>query len=227
MPKFLRLLSKLWPLKSRPLVKLSKEPVLFSNPFVFFEVLKTLTFLVFIAVLLRGSFLEPFKIPSSSMEPTLEIGDHIFVSKLSYGFRLPFVAKTLYNFSSPKRGDVIVFTKPDDPITTDKDESKINIIKRAVAIAGDKVRVKDTQLFINGEPIQETYARWQQGGIRDFEETIVPDDTVFMLGDNRDESLDSRFWLSPFLEVKRVKGRAFLIYWNSAFSFKRMFKPIR
>ena len=176
---------------------------------------KTLLLFLLAAFLLRASVVEAFRIPSLSMFPTLRIGDHILVSKLSYGLRLPLMTDSAFMFSFPKRGDIVVFTRPDEPGTTE-DESAINIIKRVVAIAGDTVEVRDTRVFINGVVQNEPFARWQLNGIPDgyFGPERVPEGHVFLMGDNRDHSKDSRFWASPFLDVHRIKGRALMIYWS-------------
>jgi len=189
--------------------------------------IKSITIFFAIALTLRASVVEAFRIPSGSMEPTLEIGDHLLVNKLSYGLRLPLVSETVFDYDSPERGDIVVFTRPDDPRTSDQDESDTNIIKRVVGIAGDEVEVRGTYLYINGQRQDEDYARWQNGGAHNFSKLKVPEGNIFLLGDNRDLSKDSRFWSPPYLETSRVKGRAFIIFWNSSFSFKRMFNIIR
>lgn len=177
---------------------------------------KTLVIFLAAALFLRASVVEAFKIPSGSMIPTLRIGDHILVSKLSYGVRLPFTTNSAYVFSQPQRGDIVVFTRPDEDVTPLEDESEINIIKRVVGLPGDTVEVRDTKLYINNQPIDEEYARWEEGGIREgnFGPERVPEGHVFLLGDNRDHSRDSRFWQQPFLPIERVKGRAMIIYWS-------------
>ena len=195
----------------------------------FFQFIKTLLFFFGIAFLLRASVVEAFKIPSGSMEPTLLIGDHILVSKLRYGLHLPFLKEAVWEFSSPQRGDVVVFTQADDS-NTKEDESDTNIIKRVIALPGERVEVRGPAVFINGILLKEETARWVHGGTsRDFPLTTVPEGTVFLLGDNRDESKDARFWSNPFLPVSRIKGRAFLIYYNSQSNYKalkRMFSII-
>ena len=182
----------------------------------FFSVAKSLCLFLAIAFLLRASVVEAFKIPSSSMEPTLEIGDHILVNKLSYGLRLPFRATAVLNYSVPQRGDVVVFTLPDDHATPEIDESETNIIKRVIGLPGDTVKVQGTKLYINGKVYSEDekYAVWVLGGRTDFGPVTVPAGKVFLLGDNRDQSKDARFWIDPFLDISRIKGRAFIIYWN-------------
>lgn len=181
------------------------------------ELLKSFTSLILIALCLRASVVEAFKIPSSSMEPTLQIGDHILVNKLSYGVRLlGLQKKALWQYSVPERGDIVVFTLDDDPETPDIDESDTNLIKRVIGLPGDRIEVRGTNLFINGALYKpdNDYAIWQQGGTKNFGPMTVPPGKIFLMGDNRDFSKDSRFWKDHFLPVERVKGRAFLIYWN-------------
>jgi len=193
-------------------VQLSKGRVQINEVISFF---KTLAVLVVIAIFLRGSVVEAFKIPSGSMIPTLMIGDHILVSKFSYGIRLPFVTDMLYRYSMPQRGDVVVFTRPDDP-STSENEQDINIIKRVVGLPGDTIELRGTSLYINSQLYPEPYARYEDGGIRDgnFGPEKVPEGHIMLMGDNRDHSKDGRFWPYPFLEVNRVKGRALIIYWS-------------
>lgn len=189
------------------------------------EFAKTLIVFITIALLLRASVVEAYKIPSGSMKPTLEIGDHIIINKLSYGLRLPFFVETVYNYDTPEHGDVVVFTRPDDPST--------DIIKRVIGIPGDEIEVRGTKVYRNKQAIEESYAQWVYGGAKDFGPVRVPEGTVLLLGDNRDESKDSRFWtepdgqVHPFLDIRRIKGRAFLIYWNSSLEFNHLFNWIR
>jgi len=193
------------------------------------DVIKSFAFFIALALFLRASVVEAFKIPSSSMEPTLQIGDHILVNKLSYGARLPFMQQAFKYYSEPKREDVIVFTLPDDPDTPDKKEDKINIIKRVIGLGGDVVEVKGSKVYINGKYYEgdERFARWAQGGSKDFGPEVIPEGHVLMLGDNRDHSKDSRFWKNHYLDIKRVKGKAFLIYWNWPNPLKRILTAIR
>ena len=181
-----------------------------------YEFIKTLIGVLALALAIRTFIIEPFKIPSASMRPTLEIGDYILVLKYSYGIRLPFVADSPYQWDSPKRGDVVVFTRPDDPQTPGEDDSAINIIKRVVAVGGETVEVRGTQVFVNGQPLDEPYARWAEGGLLEgqFPPQKVPEGKIFLMGDNRDHSKDSRFWTDHFLDVTRVKGRAVVIFWS-------------
>ena len=196
----------------------------------FLPIAKQLVVLLIVVVFLRSSVVEAFRIPSQSMEPTLLVGDHILVNKLSYGFRLPLMAQSLWMWSAPKRGDIVVFTRPDDVATLNEDESATILIKRVIGLPGDKIEVRGAEVLINDHVYEEDakYARWIAGGASDFGPVTVPDGTVLLLGDNRDQSKDSRFWEdSPFLNIRRIKGRAFIIYWNSGFLFDRMFNILR
>lgn len=164
-----------------------------------------------LALFIRSFIVQAFKIPSGSMLPTLQIGDHILVNKFAYGVRVPVVGATLFDVSDPMRGDVVVFVYPEDP---HKD-----FIKRVVAIPGDLVEVKAKELLVNGEPAIDPHAHFVEGldgrGVspRDnFGPYTVPDGRVFVLGDNRDRSYDSRFW-GP-VAIDQLKGKAFLIYWS-------------
>jgi signal peptidase I len=167
---------------------------------------------VVLALFIRTFVVQAFKIPSGSMLHTLQIGDHILVNKFIYGVKIPFAGKTLIPVKEPKRGDIVVFKYPNDP-------SK-DYIKRVVGIAGDTIEVRRKQLYVNGKP-----ARYEQeihldrrlipagDAPRDFFGPVkVPQDSLFVMGDNRDQSSDSRFW--GFVDLEAVKGKAFIIYWS-------------
>lgn len=177
---------------------------------------KTLVVIFSIAFSLRVTVVEPFKIPSGSMIPTLQVGDFILVLKFWYGLRLPFVTDTAVEWNSPKRGDVVVFTRPDDPNTPGEDDSSIHIIKRVIGLPGETLEVRQAQVLINGRPLSEPYARWSEGGKIEgyFGPVTIPPGHVLLLGDNRDNSKDSRFWTDPFLDIRRIKGRAVLVFWS-------------
>jgi len=222
-----------------------------------------------VALLLRAFVVEAFQIPSGSMIPTLEIGDHIFVSKFAYGIGMPFTNKKLVEWGEPKRGDVIVFRYPPDPST--------DFIKRVVGLPGDSVEVRHNQVFINGQPVaRERVAgncRYSEGRApeeaRDCESwvenldgkshrlyqdpnqepvdwpprhgfthepmktNLVPPRSLFVMGDNRDNSRDSRVW--GFVPYDNVKGRALIVWWSrdpsyggwSAEGVKEWFTSIR
>lgn len=189
-----------------------------------FYLFLNLLFFIAVALMLKASCVEAFKIPSSSMLPTLEIGDHLLVGKLSYGLWLPFMKRNVMSFDEPKLGDIVVFTLPDDELTPEFDESSINVIKRVIGLPGDEVEVRGTKVIINGKVILDPWGKWQEGGFKDFDRSKVPPGYVFVMGDNRDKSKDSRFWPYPFLPIDRIKGRAMIIYWNAQLKFHRIFK---
>ncbi len=174
---------------------------------------------------------QAFKIPSGSMIPTLLIGDHILVNKFIYGVRIPFTEIKLIPVSQPERRDIIVFRFPED-------ESK-DFIKRVVGIPDDIIEIKNKVLYINGKAQQdEIYVNKEDGEAipfivqtRDnFGPVTVPKDSYFVMGDNRDHSLDSRFW--GFVHDTKLRGEAFIIYWSwnsdeTSVRVKRIGKMIR
>jgi signal peptidase I len=165
-----------------------------------------------LALIIRTFVVQAFKIPSGSMEPTLEIGDHILVNKFLYGIKVPFTSINLFPWEMPQRGDVIVFIYPLEP---DKD-----FIKRVIAVGGDTVRIVNKKLYLNGVEVPDPHAVYRGDTTlpeeipkRDnFGPVTVPKGTLFVLGDNRDRSLDSRFW--GFVPLEDVRGKAFIIYWS-------------
>lgn len=171
---------------------------------------ESLLLAVLVALVVRASVVEAFWVPSGSMLPTIQIGDHLFVNKLAYGMHLPFVAQELVEWSPLHRGDVIVFTSPID--------RKIDLIKRVIAVAGDTVEVRDKRLFINGEEIPDPHATFTDKHVRDsvprdrFGPVTVPPGKFFVMGDNRDQSYDGRYW--GFADERDVKGQATFVYWS-------------
>jgi len=175
------------------------------------EYTEALLVALILAFFIRSFVVQAFKIPSGSMIPTLQIGDHILVNKFLYGLRLPYpFEKMLIEWKQPNRGDVIVFIYP-------KDRTK-DFIKRVVGLPGDTVEIRHKQVFINGVKMEDPHAHFADGereipGLRDnFGPITVPQHQLFMMGDNRDSSHDSRFW--GFVDLDDVKGKAFLIYWS-------------
>jgi signal peptidase I len=199
---------------------------------------------VAVALLLRAFVVEAFQIPSGSMIPTLEVGDHIFVSKFAYGVTVPFTNSRLMHFGQPERGDVVVFRYPMDPST--------DYIKRVVGLPGDTVEIRREDLYVNGQVVPrqrvprayhcseggavpgmrdehdcelwlETLDKKQHEtvlepgrGNRDFGRTVVPRGHVFVMGDNRDNSSDSRVWGTVDLDL--IKGKALIVWWSRASS---------
>jgi signal peptidase I len=171
-----------------------------------------------LALFIRTFVIQAFKIPSPSMVPTLLVGDHILVNKFLFGFSVPFADGKIMSMREPERGDVIVFRYPRD--------RKLDFIKRCIAVGGETVEVREKQVFINGEPIETAQAVFLDAGSmlngRDtFGPVTVPEGKVFVMGDNRDNSNDSRFW--GFVDLADIKGKAIVIYWswNKAKSWPR------
>ena len=167
---------------------------------------------ILIALFIRAFVVQAFKIPSSSMEPTLLVGDHILVNKFIYGIRIPYMDIKLFQFKKPQRGDVIVFIFPLDP-------SK-DFIKRVIGTEGEKVQIVDSKIYINDRLKDDPWGHFQKPAglegylerMENFGPVVVPKDSLFVLGDNRDNSEDSRFW--GFLRVNAVLGKAFIIYFS-------------
>ncbi|MCF8025094.1 MAG: signal peptidase I [Desulfobacteraceae bacterium] len=176
------------------------------------ENIEAIVIAVLLALFIRAFVVQAFKIPSGSMEPTLQVGDHILVNKFIYGVRLPIANTTIIPVSEPERGDIIVFEYPVDP---DKD-----FIKRVVAVAGDVVEIRDKKVYVNGRRVDNYLVKHtgnrvlsEAASSRDnFGPVTVPQDSYFVLGDNRDNSYDSRFW--GFVRESALKGEAFIIYWS-------------
>ena len=234
-----------------------------------FSNVKSILLAVFIALLIRSFIFEPFNIPSGSMKPNLLVGDFIFVSKWSYGFSkhsLPFSLPIIPNkiFSkSPSRGDVVVFKTPEN--------NRIDYIKRVIALPGDKIKIVNGEIILNGNKIlrkrlndfidtdtnvtNKRVRKYKEfffnkeinilditdNGIADnTNEFLVPEDHFFVLGDNRDNSQDSRFINSVgFIPFENLVGRAQIIFfslensrflqiwkWPTAIRYNRIFKKI-
>ncbi len=189
------------------------------------EYLEPIVIAILIALFIRTFIVQAFKIPSSSMEPTLQVGDHILVSKFIYGIKIPFTETRLFKFKNPQRGDAIVFVYPKDP-------SK-DFIKRVVGIGEDRVDIEGNKVYINGKQIEDPWGyydmknEWRRnlGPVGPFEHVAVPKDHLFVLGDNRDNSQDSRFW--GFVHVNEVKGKAFIIYFSWDQYAQNLFNKVR
>lgn len=167
---------------------------------------------VILALFIRAFVVQAYKIPSGSMKPTLLIGDHILVNKFIYGIKLPFTDRTLIHISEPKHGDVVVFKFPLDP--------KKDFIKRVIGTEGDKIQIINKHVYVNGKQLDDHYVMHTSNqimpasvGPRDnFGPITVPPHSLFVMGDNRDESYDSRFW--KFVDLDELRGKAFIIYWS-------------
>ena len=187
---------------------------------VFREYAEAIFIALLLALFIRTFILQAFKIPSGSMEKTLLIGDHILVSKFAYGIHIPneipFLDIKLFDDiilsqEVPKRGEIIVFKYP-------KNESR-DFIKRVIGVPGDILEVRRQKVYINNQLYEEEHV-WHTEMPQndrfvprdDFGPVIVPPKHLFMMGDNRENSQDSRFW--GFLNINKVKGKALMIYWS-------------
>ena len=191
------------------------------------EYAEAIVIAMILAFTIRVFVVQAFKIPSGSMIPSLLIGDHILVNKLAYGLQWPeechfdlsfppvtcYSSSMLTNFEKPQRGDIIVFRFPED-------EEK-DFIKRIVGLPGDTIQIRNKVVYVNRNPLKDTaYTQRIDPGIIDgrinprdnFGPVTIPSDSYFVMGDNRDQSLDSRFW--GYVQEHKIKGRAFLVYWS-------------
>jgi signal peptidase I len=164
---------------------------------------------VALALFVRTFFIQAFRIPSESMEDTLLVGDFLFANKFLYGAKMPFVDWRLPAIRDPQPGDIIIFKYPGD--------KKTDYIKRCVAVEGQTVELKHNVLYVDGDPVDEDYTKYVHSSNypRQYASYTVPEDHVFMMGDNRDNSADSRAW-GP-LPKDLITGKAMFIYfsWNS------------
>ncbi len=173
------------------------------------EYAEALAIALVLALIIRTFIVQAYKIPSGSMLQTLQIGDHLLVNKFLYGLKNPFNDSYIIEGQDPQIGDIIVFPYPNDP--------SVDYIKRIVGTPGDTIEVRNKQLFRNNVPVQEAYIQHSQPNViqpgRDnFGPVTVPADKFFVMGDNRDDSLDSRFW--GFVDRRAIHGKAWRIYWS-------------
>jgi len=176
------------------------------------EYIEAILLAIVIAFFIRTFVIQAYKIPSGSMKPTLQIGDHILVTKFNYGVRIPLIRSTLIPIGKPARGDIVVFIYPED-------RSK-DFIKRLIGLPGDTIEIRDKKILLNGLPWSDAHGVYVDnlmipGNVQprdNFGPVTVPQDSIFVMGDNRDESYDSRFW--GFVPMKEVLGKALIIYWS-------------
>ncbi len=186
------------------------------------EYIEAITIALILAFLIREVVVQAYKIPSGSMLNTLQIGDHLLVNKMSYGIKIPneipFIRKKIfpnYRFLAkiPQRGDVIVFQYPEDPSR--------DFIKRVIGLPGETIEIKHQKVYINGSPLKEdAYVRHIDAPLAppysyprdDFGPFTIPEGHVFMMGDNRENSQDSRYW-GP-LDINLIRGKAMFFYWS-------------
>ena len=177
------------------------------------EYIEALAVALVLALIIRTFVVQAFKIPSESMLDTLLVGDHLLVQKFAYDVKVPFTEKSILKTGDPAHGDVIVFEYPEKP--------ELDYIKRIVGLPGDVVELKNNVLYRNGQKVDEPYKKLdpQPGALSSratFGPVKVPEGQYFMLGDNRDHSLDSRFWAADKMFVPRsmIRGKAWVIYWS-------------
>jgi signal peptidase I len=180
------------------------------------EYAEAIAIAVLLALIIRTLVVQAFTIPSGSMMDTLLVGDYILVNKFLYGPEIPLTDLRLPGLRHPARGDIIVFKYPQD--------EKRDFIKRIVGTPGDTVQMRGHQVLVNGRAISEPYVKPTDGALPATaqpgycgyayacEPTKVPTDAYFVMGDNRDNSQDSRYW--GFVKRDKIKGKAFLIYWS-------------
>jgi len=176
------------------------------------EYFEAIVLALILALFIRTFIVQAFKIPSPSMEPTLLIGDHILVNKFVYGLSIPFTDGKILKLRDPARDEVIVFKFPKN--------KKLDFIKRSVAVGGDTIEIRNKKLYVNGEVVEDSHAVFRDNfprgsllqGRDNFGPVTVPQGKIFVMGDNRDNSNDSRFW--GFVDEDDVKGKAMFIYWS-------------
>ncbi|MCA9755382.1 MAG: signal peptidase I [Candidatus Eisenbacteria bacterium] len=192
---------------------------------VFRESIESLGVALLIFLVVRTLAFQAFRIPTSSMEETLLPGDFLFVNKFAYGAQVPFTHHRLPGFTEPKVGDIIVFQFPENPSQ--------DYIKRCVAVGGDTVEVKDKAVYVNGVKQDDSFTVHREPIIQrnpprdQMEKIVVPENHLFMMGDNRDESYDSRYWGT--VDMTLVRGKAWITYfsWDKEKKFPRFGRMFR
>jgi signal peptidase I len=202
-------------MSSRP----APEPTRPFKKSVFREYLESIVVAVILALFIRTFAVQAFKIPTGSMEPNLMIGDHLLVNKLVYSPSFGPLENTLFGKRPIERGHVVVFKYPED--------AQRDFIKRVIGLPGETIEIRNKQVYVNGKALDEPYAHFIDQPLRpddpeyshggeSVRETwgpqVVPPGQLLVLGDNRDNSRDSRYW--GFLPIDQVKGRALLVYWS-------------
>lgn len=176
------------------------------------EYTEAIVIALILALFIRTFVVQAFKIPSGSMLETLQIGDHLLVNKFIYGVKNPFTGMVLIPYKTPQPNDIIVFKFPKEP--------KLDYIKRVIAIEGQTLEIRDKKVYIDGKLFADAFGEFRDQEIlpastssRDnLSPTTVPEGHVFVMGDNRDNSYDSRFW--GFVDLKAVRGKALILYWS-------------
>lgn len=183
------------------------------------EYIEPIVIAVLIALFIRAFIVQAFKIPSSSMEPTLLVGDYLLVNKFIYGVRIPYSNIKFFEYKKPKRGDIIVFIFPKD--------RKKDFIKRVIGTEGEKVTLLHNKIYIDDKLIDDPWGHFTRprSSIEDYGPVKVPEGSLFVMGDNRDNSQDSRFW--GFVKTNEVKGKAFIVYFSLDWDAQDLLNKIR
>jgi signal peptidase I len=179
---------------------------------------------VVLALIVRALIIQSYHIPSESMEDTLLKGDFLFANKFLYGAKVPFADWRFPKIRDPKEGDIVIFKFPGD--------GKTDYIKRCIAVEGQTVEIRGKRVFVDGKELQEDYVKYIGGDKprRNLERFVVPKGHIFVMGDNRDNSYDSRFWGA--LNKKYIRGKAMFLYFSVDYNkhwirFKRIGDIIR
>lgn len=173
------------------------------------EYFESIVIAVILALFIRTFVVQAFKIPTGSMEPNLLVGDHLLVNKFVFAPAAISIERSLLPIRPVRRGDVVVFKYPEEP--------ERDFIKRVIGLPGETIEIQGRQVLVDGAPLDEPYAHYLypdgDGYARSrYGPATVPAGHLFVMGDNRDNSQDSRYW--GFLPIAYVKGRALLIYWS-------------
>jgi len=183
------------------------------------EYIEPIVIAVLIALFIRAFIVQAFKIPSSSMEPTLLVGDYLLVNKFIYGVRIPYSDIKFFEYKKPKRGDIIVFIFPKD--------RKKDFIKRVIGTEGEKLTILHNKIYIDDKLIDDPWGHFTipRSSIEDYGPIKVPEGSLFVMGDNRDNSQDSRFW--GFVKTNEVKGKAFIVYFSLDWDARNLLNKVR
>lgn len=173
-----------------------------------FEYIKFLSAAIIITLVIRVVFVQSYRLPTYSMLPTLLDGDYMLANKFIFGVKLPFSEKRHFVLRMPQRGEIIIFQSPTKP--------RRALVKRVIGVEGDIIKGENKQIFVNGDLIEEPYVQHIDNSFQDGRDSFghyrVPEGKIFVLGDNRDDSIDSRTW--GYADIKDVEGKPFILYWS-------------
>ena len=173
------------------------------------EIISVVFWALALSFVLRATVVQAYHVPSGSMEPNMVIGDQFLVNRAQYGLKVPFTGQTIIPLGKPHRGDVVVFKNPGGQGS--------DFVKRIIGLPGETVETKGTAVFINGKRLDDPWGRYAAGGRGGFGPVTVPAKSYFMMGDNRDNSYDSRYWnqgRGGFVAEKDIRGKAVVILFS-------------